>query len=426
MRLLRSRRPGYTDEVTAHLEPRIATEDDYDQRTELLSTAFLSDPEMADAEKFRMIDELERTHVVEDSGTVVGTGQLLTRELSVPGGVLPAAHVSAVAVAPTHRRRGLLTSIIDAQLRAVRERGTEPITVLWASEGGIYGRFGYGLASWHASYDVDVRETSVPGQRPAGASLRRVVPGDHVSALAGLYDRVFRDRLERPGWSSRPSHWWQFLTTDPPNERRGMSAERAVLYEQDGQLDGYARYRTKNEHSQHGPAGEAAVTEVVAATEEAYAAVWRYLLSIDLVRTVRYRFGAMDEQLPYVVTNPQGLGVSVSPALWVRIADVPAALAARKYAVPVDVVLEVTDSFVSANGGRWRLVGDETSARCEPSDAEADVVLDIRELGSAYLGGVALTTLAAAGLVRGRTPGAVERVSTAFGWHRAPASVESF
>lgn len=405
------------------LEPRIATADDFDRLAGLISGAFLSDPTDSDIESHRPTFEPERTHVVDDAGTLVGTGGVQTRELTVPGGVIPAAHVTAVAVAATHRRRGLLTSIMNAQLRAVRARGTEPIAVLWASEGAIYGRFGYGLASWHVRYGVDVRETGVPGDLEPGARLRPAVPRESITELAEVFERI---RPHRPGLSSRSAVVWEYLTADRPAARHGMAAERAVLYERDGRVDGYARFRTKNSWGDNGPAGEVAVTEVVAATPGAAAALWRFLFSIDLARTVRYRFGAVDDPLQHLVTNPMGLGASLGPALWVRIVDVPGALAARRYAAPVDAVLEVSDSLLPENDGRWHLSGDVSSASCEATNAEPDVSLDVRELGSEYLGGVALTTLAASGRVQERTPGALARLSTAFGWNRAPSAIETF
>ncbi|PSL05171.1 putative acetyltransferase [Haloactinopolyspora alba] len=409
--------------MTGALEPRLATDDDFELRGRLVAGAFLGDTEQTDTEQFRLIDEPERTHLITDEGVAVAAGGALTRELSVPGAQIPAAHVTAVAVAATHRRRGLLTSIMTAQLRSVRDHGTEPLAVLWASEGAIYGRYGYGLASWHSGYDVAVRETSVPGELAPGTRLREAVPRECTERLAEVFDRV---RARRPGLSSRPGRWWEYLTADPSSSRRGLSVERAVLYEVDGRPEGYVRYRTRSGRNDTGPDGEVVVTELVAETPAAHEALWRFLLSIDLVRTVRYPFAAVDDPLPYLVTNPHGLGVTAGPGLWVRPVDVPAALAARRYLVPVDAVLEVTDARLPENAGRWRLVGDPASATCTPTDSEPDVTLDVRELGSLYLGGVRLSSLIEAGLVRERTHGASDRLCTAFGWRHAPAAMEVF
>lgn len=413
----------YTETVTSTLELRTATDDDYPELETLISRAFLDDPDDDTSGHFRKIFEPHRTQVVADDGVLVGTGGVLTRDLAVPGAVIPAAHVTAVAVASTHRRRGVLTSVMNAMLTESRERGTEPVAVLWASEGAIYGRFGYGLASWRVSYQIPSRGTALPGEVPDAVRLRHAVSAEAIADLRAVYDRVL---AQRPGLSSRPGPWWEYLTADPKSWRRGMTAERSVFYEDDGGVRGYARYRTKSGWNSTGPDGEVSVTEIVAETPEAYAGLWRFLLSIDLVRTVRYGQAAVDDPLTHLVTNPDGLDGTKGGALWIRVLDVPGALTARRYAAPVDLVLDVSDSAFGENAGRWRLVGDSTAASCERTDAEPDLVLGIRQLGSLYLGGVSAGTLAAGGLITELTPGAVAAASAAFGWHRAPSTVEIF
>jgi predicted acetyltransferase len=241
---------------------------------------------------------------------------------------------------------------MTAQLQAVRDRGTERVAALWESEGAIYGRFGYGLAAWQAHYDIATRETSLPApamaEREAGR-LRQAVPRDVIERLAEVHDRV---RGSRPGMSSRDDRWWRFLTADPRSWRRDTSAQRAVLYEVGDEIHGYARWRVKSGWELTGPNGEVSVTEVVADRVDAYTAVWQFLLSIDLTRTVRFPFAAPDEPLPYLLTNPAALGTSITPGLWIRVVDVPAALAARRYTAPVDLVLEVTDVPLPENAGR--------------------------------------------------------------------------
>jgi predicted acetyltransferase len=244
-----------------------------------------------------------------------------------------------------------------------------------------------------------------------------------IDELAQVYERAW---TERPGRSSRDERWWKFLTADPKAWRRGMSAQRVALHETGDSLDGYAIWRVKGGWSHSGPDGVVEVSEVVAATGDAYAALWQFLLSIDLTRTVKFSFAAVDEPLPHLVTNPNALETRVSPGLWIRVVDVPAALTARRYAAPVDVVFDVSDFLLLSNTGRWRLVADASSASCERTDAQPDLSLDIRSLGAAYLGGVSLYSLAAAGMVSELTLGSVSAASTAFGWRVAPASWEVF
>lgn len=406
--------------VTHHLELRTATDDDLGPLVKLASNAFLKDAEEGYEEYIRPIWEPDRTHVMTDGERLVGTAGVLTRDMTVPGAVVPTAHVTAVSVASTHRRRGILRRLMAAQLADVRDRG-EPIAALWASEGAIYGRFGYGLASWHAAYTISRLEMTVPGE-PAG-SLWQEEPRDVTSELAAVYERVRRDR---PGLSDRPGPWWEHLTADPRWDRGGRSSLRAVLYRVDDRVDGYALWRVKGGWSDTGPNGEVTVVEVAADGAEAYAALWRFLLSIDLTRTVKFELGAVDEPLAQIVTNPSGLGLTVEPALWVRVVDVAGALESRRYAAPVDVVLEVTDAVIPDNTGRWHLAGNGSSAKCQPTGAAPDLSVDVRDLGAAYLGGTSLATLAAAGRVTEHRPGTLGAASVAFGWHRAPQSVEVF
>lgn len=401
---------------------RTATEEDLPGLAAVISGAFLEDVNDEELARHRLVWEPERTYLVEEADLPVASGAVLSRELSVPGGAIPAAHVTGVGVAATHRRRGLLTQIMTRMLEDVADAGTEPIAVLWASEGSIYGRYGYGLASWNVSYNIATKETALPATPPPGR-LRRAVPGEVRETLAKVHDRV---RAERPGLSSRPGRWWESLTSDPQSLRRGWTAEHVVLYEADDRVDGYAMWRTKNEWGQHGPSGEVMVTEFASATVDAYIALWQFLLSIDLVRTVKCRHAAIDEPLAHLVTKPDALGTTVGPGLWVRVVDVPGALAARRYLTPVDVVLDVTDAHLPANRGRWRLRGDAQSATCEPTDAAPDLGLDVRELGALYLGGTSLSGLAAAGLVTEHRAGSLAAAAPAFGWSRAPWSHEVF
>jgi predicted acetyltransferase len=168
------------------------------------------------------------------------------------------------------------------------------------------------------------------------------------------------------------------------------------------------------------------VHEAVAVDPATYVTLWRFLLGIDLTRTARYSHGAVDEPLVHLVAEPNRLAGRLTDGLWVRLVDVGAALAARRYARPVDVVIEVTDPLLHENAGRWRLTGDPDGAACAPTDAPADLACGILDLGSAYLGGPSLAALAAAGRVRERRPGSLAAASLAFGWHRAPAGIEVF
>lgn len=397
----------------------IATVDDWDQIGQLKADAFHHPLDEDEHDSERGVYEPDRSLLIRDGGGVVAHAGTYGRELSVPGGILPAAHVSLVFVAATHRRQGLLRRLITRQLRDVRSAGREPLAVLWASEGRIYPRFGYGQATQRIQLRIDTHEVGVPS---AAGSVRVGSPAAHRANLVGLYDRV---RAGQPGLSGRDERWWTHLLREKPSRRRSATDRRVVLHEGSDGPDGYALFRTRSEWVDWSPRGEVRVDEVVAATPAAYAAIWRYLLTVDLTRTVDYPFAALDEALPHLVEEPRQLGGRLLDGLWVRLVDVPAALAGRRYATPIDTVLEVVDDLLPENAGRWRLTGGPDGARCTRTDDPPELVCDVRDLGSVFLGGGSLTALLARG-VRELRPGAAARASVAFGWHRLPLSVEIF
>ncbi len=408
----------------SQLEIRTATADDFPTLSEMLAGAFAYDFADDERDRDRIVFEPERNLLMVDGETVVGNAGAYTRDLTLPGAVsVPAAHVTMVGVSPTYRRRGVLTRLMTRQLRDVREAG-EPVAALWASEGRIYQRYGYGLACLKLSYEIDLREVRLsPRATAATGRLRDAAPRDARKDLQQVYERV---RPHRPGWSSRDERWWDWTLDDPASRRSGMTVQRAVLFDSGESTDGYVLWRTKPDWNAAGPAGELRVVEIAAATPQAYAALWRFLLSFDLMRTARFGFAALDDPLLYLVDEPRRLSARASDALWVRLVDVPAALEARRYAAPLDVVIEVDDVLLPENAGRWRLRATGDDASCTPSADPADLVCDVADLSAAYLGGTSLAAMAAGGRVVERHAGALVAATTAFGWHRAPSAIEVF
>ena len=403
---------------------RVGAADDWDEISRLLGLVFHSSSD-DERETGGSVFEPERSLVAEDGDVVVGHAAAYTRELTVPGAIVPAAHVTLVGVAPTHRRRGLLSRMMRRQLDEVAAAGREPIAVLWASETKIYPRYGYGMAAQRLRADIMTREVELPAPPATGepGRLRMVEPAATIADLAKVYEQV---RADRTGWSSRDDRWWRFVLSDLPSQRGGATALRCVVHDTPHGPTGYALWRTESRWDAHGPDSTVQVREVVATDPAAYAALWRFLLTIDLARTATAGFLAVDEPLQHLVDEPRRLGSQVQDALWIRIVDLLAALAARRYAADVDVVLDVTDPQLPQNTGRWRLTGGPDGATCSRTRASADLSCTALELGAAYLGGTTLSALAAAGRVRELTPGALHRTSAAFGWHRMPNPTEVF
>jgi predicted acetyltransferase len=405
-----------TDDITIE----VPSADDWDDIFLTAQTGFNQEPDDKIRDFKRKLFEPERALVARRDGEIVGTAGIFTRQLSVPGAVVPTAHVTLIAVVPTARRQGILNRFMRQQFTDARAAG-EPIAALWASEGRIYQRYGYGLAARRLSLSVDTREVRLPDRFPSVGRLREAEPVNVVEALAKVYDEAF---VRNPGWSERTPRHWDFI--DPESWRDGASRRRAIVHEGDHGVDGYALWRVKNAWDDSGPVGEVYVQEQVTTTPEAYASIWRFLLTLDLTRATMSWACSVDEPLLFMVNEPRRIAARQADALWVRVLDVPTALAARRYAADVDIVIDVTDEHLPENAGRWRLSGSPEGARCESSVDPADLSCDIRALGAAYLGGTPLASLAAAGLVREHSSGALAAAAAAFGWYQTPSSIEVF
>jgi predicted acetyltransferase len=395
------------------VELRVPTREESDDFSRSVLSAFHREFTDEVRRHYEPIDEPERLLAWFDGERIVGTTGAFTRSLTVPGGIVGCAAVTAVGVVPTHRRRGLLTGLLRRQLEDVHERG-EPVAALWSSEGSIYGRFGYGVSTRAARLTAR-RPEAVLAQAPdVGEPLTGGPAGDHLDAMCAVHERV---RRERPGMLDRPGAWWQERLYDPEGERAGAQALRAVVTD-----DGYAIYAVRPDWDEGGPAGEVKMRELVAATPAARAVLWAFLLDQDLTGTVMWDLAPVDEPLWLIVTNPRAVRRAVGDGLWVRVVDVAAALGARGYGTDPDVVLDVTDAFCPWNEGRYRLSGGQ----CESTQAAPDLALDVSALGAAYLGGITLHELAEAGRVRELRPGALARASTAFRGGAEPWCPEMF
>ncbi len=393
---------------------RTATAADFDPILQMLFVAFhdVPDEELSDID--RQVFEPDRSLVAVDAGEIVGHTGTFSRELTVPGGVIPAGYVTMVGVASTHRRQGIASAILTKQLADIRERG-EPAAVLWASEGRIYQRFGYGLGSRRTTLLADTREIRL-NRPPAGGTIKAGRPDDFRKDLAAIYESV---RRERPGYASRDEKWWDFLLSDPKVRRHGAGPLRVAVYSGSSGAESYALFRVRQDWETAGPTGEVMVRHLVASTPAGYLEMWRYLLNIDLTRKVSVDFAAVDEPVFDLVNEPRRLGAQLFDGLWLRIVDIPSALAARSYSGDDDVVLDVSDHLFPENNGRFRLDGS-------PTQDAADLSLDIATLSGLYLGGGSAGALAAAGRIEERRPGALAAAHRAFTWPVTPVGLEMF
>jgi predicted acetyltransferase len=376
-------------------------------------------PDEAWSERWLKNFELERMHAAIDGGKIVGGAGALSFRLTVPGGALPAAGVTVVGVLPTHRRRGILRSMMRTQLDDVHERG-EPLAVLWASEETIYGRYGYGLASLalelqipriHGDFRPDVERI---GQ------VRLVEPEEALALMPPVYDAV---RAVTPGTYERSASWWEHrLLTDPPEWRFGGGPKHYAVLEVDGKPEGYALYRLHVSFGSLGPETKLTVIEALGATPPATASIWRFLLDVDWTQTVVGRILPVDHPLLLLLARPNLATPTLSDALWVRLVDVGAALSGRSYATDGPLVFDVRDEFCPRNEGRWKLEGGKAARTGD----DPDLALDVADLGSVYLGGFTFRELSRAGRVEELRDGAIGRADAGFRIDVAPWCPEIF
>jgi predicted acetyltransferase len=376
-------------------------------------------PSDEDIEWWLKTFELERMHVAEEDGGIIGGAGAFSFDFTIPGGTMPCGGVTVVGVVPTHRRRGVLTEMMRVQLEDVRERG-EPIAALWSSEGPIYGRFGYGMASIQGEMKLDRSRSGFDLPYEPVGRVRLVEPDEVATLFSPVWDAV---RATTPGFFVRPTAWWvERIVRDPAELRGGAGPKRFVVHETGGEVDGYAFYRHKGTWEEGVPTGTLIVREVIGAAPEATRELWRYLFDIDQAQAISASLLPRDHPLFLLLSEPRRTKFRVGDGIWVRLVDVGAALSGRGYAADGNLVFEVRDTFCPWNEGRWKLA----DGRAGRSDDEADLRLDVTGLGSVFLGGFTFAELRRAARVEELRPGAVARADAMFRTDIAPWCPEIF
>ncbi|GAA2311318.1 GNAT family N-acetyltransferase [Actinomadura luteofluorescens] len=343
-----------------------------------------------------------------DGETKVGQLAAMPMRLAVPGGLLDCSAVTFVGVLPTHRRRGILTSMMD-RMDADAIAAGRPVAALWASQGAIYGRYGFGLATW--AIDLEVTTSSplefrtTPDDRP----LRLL----EAASAPEVLDPIHRRSL-RPGGLVRDPEWWGKAILRPVDrDSPGYTAPRIVVHPA-----GYVVYRVRE--------GTVRVVDLVADTPQAEAALWKFLASIDLTSRIEALGRPVDDLLPHMVADPDRVTVKREfGALWLRLIDVPASLRARSWATEDAFVLEIEDPRIQANAGRWRLTTGAAPG-CERSDEAPDLSFGAADLAAVYLGGQSPIALVRIGAVAEHTPGAAARLEAALAVPLAPYINDDF
>ena len=393
---------------------------------------FAGDPEqVADFEMWSAKSELDRAWVVDTEDHFAGNGAIYSLDVTLPAArgrscpTVAMAGVTAVGVHPTHRRRGFLRQLMTAMHDDARGRG-EAIAGLEASESIIYGQFGYGLAANLAEYSIDGRFSAFAVPAPA-LDLSLIDKDEAVKVLPGIFDR---QRRTRAGEVNRSSAYWTQLLVDRPHHRGGLSARFHAVCD-----EGYVLYRAARETNVfQGDRVKIVVEELRGESADVEAALWRFVLDLDLVGQVNLKRCPVDEPIRWRLADPRQLRMnSIEDRLYVRVLDTAAALEARGYQAEGRLVLDVLppdvlEGDVDAGPGRWTLEAGPEGASCRRARAgeEADLRLDLPALGSLYMGGFPASLLAAAGRVEELTAGSLSVADALLTTRPSPRSGTGF
>jgi predicted acetyltransferase len=400
---------------------RVQTVDESELRAwyDAMSSAFFgtADPQ-ATADFRRPQLDLNRTWAAYDGNRIIATLRSFPTELTVPGGVqLAADAVTSVATMPSHRRRGALTAMMTESLDAAAQRG-DPVSILIAARWRIYGRYGYGPATELAEYSIDTVLADF-GQLGRDGHLEYVDAAIGHELAPALFDRF---RRAQSGAISRDRFDFDREFGKAVVPGRAPWAGRVVVHRPDthAEIDGYVRYHVDERWEGMRPKSVAVIDDLVATTQSAYAALWKLCCDLDNVATVKAPHRSVDEALPWMLGDARAMAqVSRSDIVWLRLLDVETALSARRYLTTGSLVIEVHDAMGQATG-RYDLEGGPDAASCTRTTKSAEIELTVTTLGSAYLAGMSLQTMAAAGLVIEHRAGAVALADAMFKWNAVP------
>jgi predicted acetyltransferase len=401
------------------VEIRPIAEDEFETWMRAIESAFGGHVSPEDVQNERKVIDPARCLAAFDGDDIVGCASSVVFEMTVPGGTIPTVGITGVGVVPTHRRRGVNTALMRRQLDDIRDEGFA-IAALFASEGGIYGRFGYGVATFEAFVDIETsRSAFIPGSEGDG----RVRLLDREAAKERYLSMYDRSRLTRPGAMKKSPNWFDYEFADKHfgEERKFFFA----LHETGNDCDGIAAYTIKHEWDLV-PKNIVELYDLDALTPSVYAQMWRFVLDLDLVSKVTAWSRPADEPLLHLLREPRRLNMRLKDGMWVRLLDIPRALTARRYPHDGRVVFDVRDAFCPWNEARYILDVGAEGATCEQTEDEADLLLTTNELAAAYLGGASFSQLHRAGRVSEERAGAIGTADAMFAWDPPPWAMLHF
>ena len=408
------------------VETRVCPPDRFGELLRAAEVAFSEDVSDAKVGLVEGVADKERFLAAMDGDRIVGTAGVFTLCLQLPGGEAPMGGVTWVTVMPSHRRQGVMSSMMRLMIDDCHRRG-ELLAGLWAAEGAIYGRFGFGIASLYVGVQAEMGAVGMTSDAPRDGSFRLLPVGEGLDLVRSVYDAA---RRARPGFLARTPEWWKGILPRPDKDTKGGEAKRLVVFETADGPEAYAVYKTKAQWNEQGPGGTVTVDEAIGSTAKGTREIWRYLFGLDLMRTLKAGRLPEDHPVLLMAAEPRRLGLVMGDGLWLRILDVAAALEARTYGVSGyghgRLAFDLADDYCPWNAGRWQLDVDDGRAGVKRTDSTADIGLSAAELASMLLGTFSATSLAAAGRVRELRPGGLAAADELFATATRPWCPQEF
>lgn len=388
-----------------------------------MSTPFAFDVEddAGQLERFSQLFEPERARCAFDGDTMVGTLGVFSLDMTVPGGRVACAGTTMVTVLPTHRRRGVLRAMVTAHLEEAKLRG-DPIAALWASDSGIYHRFGYGMASVYSETTIHRPHIGLHRLAAAPLPVRLIDAAVALETIRPVYERM---TARRPGMYARDDRWWARRLRDPSEDRDGATAFRYAVVDGPDGVEGYVQYRLKaGDWSEHHGNGRIKVREIMAETPQAAVSLWSFIMGHDLVATIDTGLLPEDDPLFSILDGWRRAMPTILDQLWVRLLDIPAALEARRYSSDGELAVAVTDPM-DGSATNLLLTVEDGIGTVAHHTGHAEMILDLEDLGAAYLGRPRFRQRARAGRLTG-PPQTLALADAMFEWDPAPWCQEVF
>ena len=354
--------------------------------------------------------DFDRTLAVIHKNGIIGGCVSSPYLLNIPGGQVNVAAVADVSVLPNHRRKGILTKMMRTQLSNIYKKG-ESFAALWAEESPIYGRFGYGISSFHENWVLNRQHNEFNTNIANKGTIEYLNPSKITESLPQIYERA---TLDVPGIIQRPKMYWQVIAEDFESKRNNESKMQHVTYSEGNHITGYASYRTV-------PAG-ISVHELIGMDLNSVITLWRFCLDMDLRLQAQIYRRPLDDIFPLLLKDPGRLSRAIKEGLWLRLVDVQKALTLRKYSLQTRLVIRVIDSFCQWNDQTFELQTDGKDNNCLPSNSNPDICISVSDLASVYLGTIKFSTLLKCGRIQQETDNAVHKADMMFSYKQAPWS----